>query len=177
MSSVVCYLHKSALTFNFIISIGLLTLLSVDRYIALVKNAWQNIRIKQRPPRVAHCYALLIWIIGILLSLPNIIVIRHEYTFIGNGTYEQKCYENWKIFDTGSLSNEANQPTESELEQISSQDVSNDFNMLSSSISSPENNSKIYQSDFSSDSFDFDTLFDFITNDDLTQGTTRPRLQ
>lgn len=54
-TSVVCYLHKIAITINFIISIGLLTLLSVDRYIVLVRNAWQNIRVKQRPPRIGNC--------------------------------------------------------------------------------------------------------------------------
>ena len=53
---VVCYLHKIAITINFIISIGLLTLLSVDRYIVLVRNAWQNIRVKQRPPRIGNCF-------------------------------------------------------------------------------------------------------------------------
>ena len=41
-----------------------------------------------------------VWLIGILLSLPNIIVIKYESIQSASGTWEQSCGEDWTYYDT-----------------------------------------------------------------------------
>jgi len=159
MGPVVCYLHKIAITINFIISIGLLTLLSVDRYVVLVRNAWQNIRVKQRPPRIAHLYAMSVWLIGIMLSLPNIIVIKYESIQSASGTWEQTCGEDWSYYDNGIVEMEN---TSFVLPGSNSFDFDADYSGLGGDYS--------FNNDTGFDSY-LDKMFD-ILDDELTPNET-----
>ena len=40
-----------------------------------------------------------VWLIGILLSLPNIIVIKYESIQSASGSWEQSCGEDWTYYD------------------------------------------------------------------------------
>ena len=40
-----------------------------------------------------------VWVVGIVLSLPNIIVIKYESTQTANGTWEQTCGEDWTYYE------------------------------------------------------------------------------
>ena len=87
-----CFVHRSAHTVAFIISVGLLTLLAIDRYFVLVKNAWRNVRTKQRPPSFAHMSVAIVWILSIMLAMPNLIATEYE---IDENDFAV-CSENWE---------------------------------------------------------------------------------
>ncbi|CAG5095279.1 Oidioi.mRNA.OKI2018_I69.XSR.g14114.t1.cds [Oikopleura dioica] len=94
IGEVLCYVHRSAATINFIVSIGLLTTLAVDRYLVLVKNAWKTVRTKSRPPMLAHLYVAGIWLFSLLLATPNMMATSYSET---NDT--AKCSVNWTLMD------------------------------------------------------------------------------
>lgn len=132
-------------TMNFIISIGLLTLLAIDRYFVLVKNAWRNVRTKQRPPSFAHFYVAIVWTLGLLLAMPNIIATEYK---IDESNYAV-CTENWQGLLQSSSDEQTNitkddlcnNPTfiqdAPEMGNLSVFDFEDEFNMESEGSSLP----------------------------------------
>ncbi|XP_067429547.1 chemerin-like receptor 1 [Thunnus thynnus] len=88
-----CKLDNTVRFLNIFVSVYILVVISVDRYVSVVWPVWAQ---NHRSVRKASCVSLGVWVLGLILSLPSFI-FRDIVSLFDNETII--CYENYAFSD------------------------------------------------------------------------------